>query len=128
MAKYLSDEWATAAREALNSSDSFKNASKGVDLTIEQVITGAPESGEARYWIEIKDSSVDGGTGSASNPDVTISQSYETAVAINKQELNAQAAFMQGKLRVTGNMGKLLQHQALFQTMAPILAQVPTEY
>lgn len=128
MAKFLTEEWGNAVREALNSNDTFKNASKGVQLTIQQVVTGVPDQGEAKYWSSIQDGSIEGGTGDAPSADVTISQDYETAAAMNRGELNPQAAFMQGKLKVTGNMGKLLQHQGVLQAMGPIMQQVPTEY
>lgn len=128
MAKFLSEEWGNTVRETLNGNDTFKNASKGVQLTIQQVITNVPDEGEAKYWSQIADGNINGGQGDAPSPDVTITQDYDTAAALNKGELNAQAAFMQGKLKVTGNMGKLLQHQGVLQAMGPIMASVPTEY
>jgi putative sterol carrier protein len=128
MAKFLSEEWGNAVREALNGNDNVKNAAKGVQLTIQQVVTGVPDSGEAKYWSQFSDGSINGGTGEAPNPDVTITQDYDTAAALNRGELNPQAAFMQGKLKVTGNMGKLLQHQGVLQAIGPIMAAVPTEY
>jgi putative sterol carrier protein len=128
MAKFLSDEWTNAVREALNASDDVRSAIKGVDLCIQQVVTSAPGGGEAKYWTKFSDGSVEGGSGEAPEADVTITQDYETATAMNKGELNAQAAFMQGKLKVTGNMGKLLQHQGAMQALGPVLTSVPTEY
>lgn len=128
MVKFLTDEWATAVKSALNGSDSFQNASKGVNLCIQQVITDVPDKGEAKYWVKIDDGSFDAANGETETPDVTITQSYDTAVAMNKAELNAQAAFMQGKLKVSGNMGKLLQHQGVLQAMTPVLTSVSAEY
>jgi putative sterol carrier protein len=128
MAKFLTEEWGTGVREALNSNESFQNASKGVQLTIQQVVNNAPDLGEVRYWSQIADGTISGGQGDAEAPDVTITQEYDTAAALNRGELNPQAAFMQGKLKVTGNMGKLLQHQGVLQAMGPIIAAVPTEY
>lgn len=127
MAKFLSDEWSAEAIEALRTSDDVRSATKDVDLTIQQVITGA-NGGEAEYWVHVSDGSVEGGLGEAVAADVTITQDYETAVAITKGELNPQAAFMQGNLKITGNMGKLLQHQAALQALFPVLAKLPTEY
>jgi putative sterol carrier protein len=127
MAKFLTQEWVDAARDVLNNSDDVRSATKGVDLTIQQIVTGAP-GGDSSYWTKFTDGSVEGGIGDNPDADVTISQDYETAAALNKGDLNAQAAFMQGKLKVTGNMGKLLQHQGVLQSVAPVLSSVPTEY
>lgn len=127
MAKFLSEEWANEAIAVLNGSDDVRGATRGVDLTIQQIITGA-NGGDAKYWTQISDGAVTGGLGEAPSADVTISQDYETACAITRNELNPQAAFMQGKLKVTGNMGKLLQHQSAMQAIFPVLATLPTEY
>ena len=127
MAKFLSQEWADEVRSALNGSDDVRGAIKGVQLCIQQVVTGAPD-GEVKYWTKFDDGKVDGGIGEAPDADVTITQDYDTAVAMNKGELNAQAAFMQGKLKVTGNMGKLLQNQGAMQSIGPALSSVSAEY
>jgi putative sterol carrier protein len=127
MAKFLSQEWIDAGRSALNASDDVKSAIRDVELTVLQVVTGAP-GGDTSYWTKFKDGTVDGGLGDNPDADVTITQDYETAVALNKGDLNAQAAFMQGKLKVTGNMGKLLQHQGVMQSVTAVVTAVPTEY
>ena len=127
MAKFLSEEWSSEAVAALRASDDVKSSTKDVDLTLQQVVTGAG-GGDARYWVKLDDGSIDGGLGDAPKADVTITQDYETAVAITKGELNPQAAFMQGKLKITGNMGKLLQHQGAMQAIFPVLAGLGTEY
>lgn len=127
MAKFLSEEWSEQAIAALNASDDVRSATKDIRFTIQQVITGSGTE-EARYWVTLNDGSVDGGIGDAPAADVTITQDYETAGAITRAELNPQAAFMQGKLRVTGNMGKLLQHQGAMAAIFPVLATLETDY
>lgn len=127
MAKFLTEEWADEVLLALNDSDDVKGAIKGVQLCIQQVVTSAPD-GEVNYWTKFDDGKVSGAIGEAADADVTISQDYDTAVAMNKGELNAQAAFMQGKLKVTGNMGKLLQNQGAMQAVGATLASVAADY
>ena len=128
MAKFLSEEWGDQVREALNGNDTAKAAAKGVQLTMQQVVNNAPGEGEIRYWTKIDDGTFEGGRGENPEADVTITSEYETAAAMNRGELNAQAAFMQGKIKVHGNMGKLLQHQGTLQALSQAVAQVPAEY
>ena len=127
--KYLSQEWAQAASDALNSNEQFTNAIKGVTLTVQQNVSGAPE-GDTGYYMQIQDGNAAMNIGQAENADVTISQDYDTAVAIAKGELNAQNAFMTGKIKVTGNMAKLMQHQGAFAGLEGALKplQDHTEY
>lgn len=127
MAKFLTEEWVDEAVAALRASPEVADASAGVSLVLQQII-GTPDGGEVRYWTALRDGAIDAGLGDAADADVTITQDYETAVAITKAETKAQAAFMQGKLKITGNMGKLLQHQKAMESLFPVLAQLPTEY
>lgn len=127
MARFLSEEWSEQAIAALNASDDVRDATKDVAFTLQQIVAGAP-GGEARYWVELSDGSVAGGLGDAPAADVTITEDYQTAVALATSEINAQAAFMQGKLKIAGNMGKLLQHQAAMAAIFPVLSGLETEY
>lgn len=123
MARFLSDEWVDALIAALNASD---DVPKDVDLTIQQVI--GEDGNSVKYWTTLADGNASGGLGDAASADVTITQDLETAAALSRAEINHQAAFMQGKLKVTGNMGKLLQHQEIIASLAPVMASIPTEY
>ena len=60
--------------------------------------------------------------------DATITNDYETAVAISKGELNSQMAFMTGKIKVGGNMAKLMMNQALLGQFASASADLDVEY
>ena len=84
--KFLSDEWAGALKLELNASDSFKQAAVGKTAAIQQVIGGPDESTD--YWIRISDGTIDMGIGDTEDPDATITQSYETAVALARSELS----------------------------------------
>ena len=123
---FLSPEWAEALKTQLNGSDAFKQAAQGHNAAIQQVITG-PE-GETRYWIRIADGAIDMGVGDAENPDATITQSYDTAVALAKSELSPVTAFMTGKVKVGGNMGLLLSLQGVLTQLPAAMQAVDTTY
>ncbi len=77
-------------------------------LVLEQVVTGSPH-GNVRYFVV-----VEGNNARLVEPgfarqvaDLTITTDWDTATAMAKGELATQAALMQGRLRVRGNLAKL---------------------
>ena len=125
--KFLTEEWASTMTEKLNASDDFKSAAGGQQVKLQQVVTDAPE-GEAKYYFTLDGGAAEVSLGEITDADATITQNYETAVAINKMELNAQNAFMQGKLKISGNMMKLMQLQGVFTAMPKAVDDVEVEY
>lgn len=126
--KYLSEEWAKEVTSLLQSSEAVTNAARGQTTTIQQVITDVPDGGEVTYQLKLNDGVPEVILGEAQGPEATVTQTYETSVAIDTGTLNAQAAFMQGKLKIQGNIMKLMQLQGLFQTLGPALAGLEREY
>ncbi len=126
--KFLTEEWASAMTDALNSSDDFKSAAGSQQVKLQQVVTDTPDGGEGKYYFVLDNGSAQVSLGELSDAEATISQNYETAVAITKSELNAQNAFMQGKLKISGNMMKLMQLQGVFNTMPRAVSGVEVEY
>jgi putative sterol carrier protein len=121
MAEFLSKPWIDEVCAALSASD---DRSLGdVELTLQQVVTDAP-GGEVAYWLTFDRGNVSGDLGRAGDADVTFAMDHSTALALAKAELNHQAAFMQGMLTVTGNMGKLLKQQAALTVLGPAMASV----
>jgi putative sterol carrier protein len=124
--KFLSPEWADALKVKLNADDGFKTAAANHNARIQQVIT-SPE-GDTRYWIVIADGTIDMGVGDADTSDATITQSYETAVALAHKQLNVVTAFMTGKIKVNGNMGLLLGLQGALSQLPEAMAEIDTDY
>jgi putative sterol carrier protein len=124
--KFLSDEWAQALKVELNASDSFKEAAVGKTATIQQVIAGA--DGEVHYWIGLADGAIDMGIGDADGADATITESYDTAVALAKSELSPVTAFMTGKVKIAGNMGMLLGLQNVLSLLPAAMVTLDVEY
>jgi putative sterol carrier protein len=124
--QFLTDEWTAELKRRLNESDAFRAATAGQRATIQNVIETT--DGVKRYWIKIEDGSVDLGAGDAPQPDATIEQSYETAAALARSELNPVGAFMSGKLRINGSMMLLMQLQGALGELARVMQEMDVDY
>ena len=124
--KFLTDEWATQVQEKLNSNDAFKSAAGSQTAKLQQVIT-TPE-GEKKYFFKLEGGAAEVGIGEIDGPDATISQDYDTAVALSKNELTGTSAYMSGKLRVSGDLMKLMQLQGALGQLPAALADLDVEY
>ena len=124
--KFLSPEWAEAVKSSLNASEEFRSAAANQRATIQQIITTS--EGETLYWIKIADGGIDLGVGNVEVPDATITQSYDTAVALANSELNAVTGYMTGKIKIAGNMGLLLGLQAVLAQLPIAMRSIDTDY
>lgn len=104
-------------------SASLRAATDGVRLDLQQLVTGSPD-GDVHYWVRVDDGMLEAGLGKAAAPDATISQSYETAVAVVTGELSTEEALMTGRLRLSGNLAALAQHQAALREVGTAFAQL----
>ena len=104
MPKYLTQEWMQRAKEL---AQDFPET-PGASVRMQQVVTGGP-NGDVRYYTIIENGkTLEQELGEEPDPDFTLTNSYEDAVKILKGELDTNAAFMQGRMKVTGNMAKLM--------------------
>ncbi|MDP9222602.1 MAG: SCP2 sterol-binding domain-containing protein [Actinomycetota bacterium] len=126
--KFLSEEWAQAVTGALNSSEDFRSAAASHQVKLQQIVTDTPDGGEGKYYFSLDGGSAQLAIGEITGAEATLTQDYQTAVAISRQELNPQNAFMQGKLKIQGNMMKLMQLQAVLNAMPGALSEVEVEY
>jgi len=104
MAKWLTQEWLDEAR----SLSEGQPERPGATARMQYVITGAPDGDVQYYWILENGRLLESKLGELPDAEVTLTQSYEDAMRIQKGELDANAAFMQGRVKVTGNMAKLM--------------------
>jgi putative sterol carrier protein len=125
--KFLSQEWAEQISAALNSSPEFRSAASSKGVGLQQVVKDTP-AGEIRYYFALEDGDASIALGELTDPDATVEQSYETAVAMSRGELGATQAFMQGKLKISGNMMKLMQLQGVLGAMPAAVRSVPVDY
>ncbi|GAC1533162.1 MAG: hypothetical protein NVS3B12_12210 [Acidimicrobiales bacterium] len=105
MAKYLSQEWLDETRSLA----ADQPERPGASVKMNYVITNGPDGSEITYhWVLENGKLLESKLGPLEDAEVTLTQSYDDAVKQAKGELDANAAFMQGKVKVTGNMAKLM--------------------
>ncbi len=127
MSKFLTEEWASDVTAALNAHEGFRNAIGTADLAIQFNVSDSPE-GEVDYYLHAGGGSATMGLGTLEGADVTVKQTYDTATAVSKGELNTQTAFMTGKLKVSGNLAKLMMHQGAIQQWGAAVSGLDVEY
>lgn len=121
MFKWLSKDWIEETRRMAESQPERPGAS----ARIQYVITGGAD-GEVRYfWVLENGKLLDSDLGDVAEPDITMTQTYDDAMKIQKGDLDPNAAFMQGRIKVAGNMAKLMSLMPL--TNAPEYKELQKE-
>ena len=85
------------------------NATINFDLTGESA---------GRYWIRIHDGVAESGQGEGENPNLTLTADAHDFIKIIFGQLDPTAAFMQGKLKIKGDMGLAIKFQSMFKRPA----------
>ena len=113
MSKWLTQEWLDETRKMAEGQPERPGAS----AKMQYVVTGGPDGEVKYYWVLENGKLNESRLGEMPDPEVTMTQTYEDAMKIQKGELDANAAFMQGRIKVSGNMAKLMSLMPL--TNAP---------
>lgn len=127
--RYLSLGWIDALKREVAESDSLRAIAADHTIGVTQVVTGGPE-GDVTYHLQVEDGQARFGTGPAEPEDVRMEQDWDTAVAVATGELNAQEAFIGGRIRLFGDQQKLIASQPVFGALDAVFATVRqhTEY
>lgn len=84
---------------------------EGVDAVFQFDLTG-PNGG--KYWIKVAHKQADVHQGEHESPTMVIVAVAEDYVAVVNGDINPMMAFMQGKIKVKGEMALALKLQAIF--------------
>lgn len=105
MPRYLTQEWLDEGRRLA----ADQPERPGVGARIQYVVTDGPD-GDVRYWWVVEDGRlVDSQIGELDDPDFTLTMTYETGREIASGALDPNVAFMQGRMKCAGDVGKLMQ-------------------
>lgn len=126
--EFLSEDWAKEVTTTLNSHDGFRGAIQRMSLSLQFHVTDVPARDDIDYFVQVADGKAVVRRGILDDPDVSITNTYETAEAISKGELNTQSAFITGRIKVEGNLAKLMMHQASLQHFANAVSDMEVEY
>ena len=134
--QYLSDEWIEAADASLSGAWASQAADedpttpddgRGVltgTTTIQYTVSGTPQ-GKVTYCLSFDETEAGITKGKAdSGADATMELDYETAVAIATGASSPQVAFMQGNLKLGGDVTLLIDGAAQLQGVADALSSI----
>src|SRR3954471_4011609 len=112
MPKYLSQEWLDEGRVF---AQEFSER-PGATARMQYHVTGGPDGDVKYYWVLDNGKLLESKLGEDPEADFTMTLTYDDSVKVQKGELDPNAAFMQGRMKVTGNMGKLMSLMPLTQS------------
>ena len=114
MYEFLSDEWIVAARE-IRSRYQGELPAVAVSVRINQVITDVPfGDGTISAYVDTSSGSLELDVGELDEPDAVLVLDYETAKAmlVDRDPAVVMQSFMEGRMKVQGDMMKLMAMQA----------------
>jgi putative sterol carrier protein len=123
MIRYLSLDWIEALSDEVAASDHMRDIAETHSIGVTQVVRNGPE-GDVTYHLTVGDGEATFGAGPADPEDVKMQQDWDTAVAVATGELNAQEAFISGKILLFGDQQKLLDSQPVFGALDAVFARV----
>lgn len=120
--RYLSDEWIRAVADEVASDAVLASVATSHTVSVSQMVTGTP-FGDVTYHLTCRDGRVAVAKGAIPS-DVTFTQDYTTAVDVALGRLNAAEAFVNGKVRFTGDHERVVAAQPLFAALDGVFTRV----
>ena len=121
--RYLSLAWIRELTREVAESETLAELAGEHTVGVTQVVTDGPE-GDVTYHLQVGDGDAAFGAGVADPEDVRLEQDWATAVAVATGELNAQEAFITGRIRLFGDQQALMGAQPVFGALDGVFASV----
>lgn len=121
--RYLSLEWLDALTAEVAANAELQDLASQHTIGVTQVVTDGPE-GTVVYHLQVGDGAATFGAGQAFPEDVRMEQTWETATSVATGALNAQEAFIKGRILLTGSQQKLMESQPVFAALDTVFRTV----
>jgi putative sterol carrier protein len=121
--RYLSLEWIRELTREVAESETLGALADEHTIGVTQVVTGGPE-GDVTYHLQVGGGEAGFGAGAADPEHVRMEQDWDTAVAVATGELNAQEAFVTGRIRFFGDQQALMDAQPVFGALDGVFSTV----
>ena len=123
MVRYLGLAWIRELGREVADSPVLTELAAEHTIGVTQVVTEGPE-GDVTYHLQVGGGQVMFAAGAADPEDVKMEQDWTTAVAVATGVLNAQEAFITGRIRLFGDQQALMEAQPVFGALDSIMAVV----
>ena len=121
--RYLGLDWIDALTSAVSQNATLADLATNHSIAVTQVVTDGPE-GDVTYHFVVRDGEAAFGAGAATEEDVRMVQSWSVAVSIATGEVNAQDMFINGSIRLHGDVQKLIAAEPLFAALDAVFESV----
>jgi len=118
----VAESFTTAWLDELDAAARTASIPTDLRLTIQQVVTDGPGGQELAYVVEAADGVLSVRPGRADQADITFTQDLATARAVQRGELSAQAAFIEGRLRLGGDVRAVLDRAGILASIDDVFA------
>lgn len=118
MAGFLTDRWF----DALETTARQARVDKSTRLLVQQIVTDGLDGSGVEYFVKVAEGSITVQRGRAEAPDITFTQDRATATAIHRGELSAQTAFIEGRLRLGGDLRAVIDRAAALSAIDDVFA------
>jgi len=98
-------------KQVSKENEDLKEELEDMDIAIQMIITDK----EAKYWLTVKEGTLDYGEGEVDNPSFTMSSTLETGAGILMGEVDATSAYMAGDITVEGNLQDAMAFQEIIE-------------
>ncbi len=91
--------------------EDLKEELEDMDIAIQMILTDA----DKKFWLTVKEGTLDFGEGVVDNPSFTMSSTLEVGAGILMGEVDATSAYMAGDITVEGNLQDAMAFQEIIE-------------